>query len=198
VKPSVRESWKRGAFHATVGLAVAIALAFLPRFAGLVALAAITAAFLFFDVARLYIPSLNRLFLRWFRPFVRPREGTGITSASYFIVACLIAALAFPWHIAVTAILFLALGDPAATVVGLWKGRIGMWGRTLEGHAACFIVCGLVAVVAASVWQDLTLPVAIVGAAAATLLQALPLPLNDNLTIPLGSAVVMRLVALVL
>ena len=105
----------------------------------------------------------------------------------------MITMLAFPKHIATPAILYLSLGDPAATVIGLWKGRIRIWGRSVEGHIACLIVCLLVASVLVTTSADLALVVAFVGAFAATIIQALPLPINDNLTIPLGSALAMTI-----
>ena len=194
--PVVRHALRRGVFHALVGLAVAVALLLLPRSAVLAALAGLTAAFLSFEVARLNIQFLNQLFLRWFARLLRPKEWARLTGSSYFLVACLIAALAFPKHLTATAILFLSFGDPAATVIGLWKGRTMLGGKSLEGHAACLAVCCIVAIIAAATWQDLALPVAIVGAVSAALFQALPVPLNDNLTILLGSATIMRLAEL--
>lgn len=162
----------------------------------LIALAAATALFLIFEAARLHSPSLNQRFLGWFAPLLREEESARPTGSSYFLIACLITALAFPSHIAAPAILFLSLGDPAATLVGVWKGQTKLWDKSVEGHLACLISCFLVAILLASTLDGLSLTVALVGAAVATFFQALPRTLNDNFTIPLGGAACMRVAAI--
>ncbi len=190
---SVSHALSRGAFHAFLGLAFAAALLLLPRLVVLAALATATVGLLIFEAARLRVPSLRRWFSALFAPLLRKEEEDKLTGSSYFLIGCLITALAFPQHIAALAILFLSFGDPAATVVGIWKGHRKLWGRSVEGDIACLIVCILVGTLAATILENPSLIVAIVGAIFATLFQALPLRLNDNLTIPLGSATAMML-----
>lgn len=195
---SLRHALRRGAFHAFIGSALGLALFFSPQVAVVVGLAAVTAIFLSFEVMRLGLPSLNRWFVRWFAPLLRREEGTGLTTSSYFLAGCMITVLAVPKHIAVPAILFVALGDPAATAIGLWKGHIRPWRRSVEGHIACLVVCLLVGSLLACTLEGLSLTVAIVGAVSATLFEALPIPLDDNFTIPVGSAAAMVITSLLL
>ena len=192
---ALRRALSRGAFHAFTGSTIVIGLLCWDKVALLIALGAATALFLIFEAARLQFPSLNQRFLDWFAPLLRKEESARPTGSSYFLFACLITALAFPRHISAPAILFLSVGDPAATVVGVWRGRVRLWGKSLEGNAACLIICFLVAILLVLTLDGLSLKVALVGAAVATLFQALPRTLNDNLTIPMGSAACMRLIS---
>jgi glycerol-3-phosphate acyltransferase PlsY len=190
---SIRHALSRGAFHAFLGLAFAAALLLLPRLLVLAALATATVGLLIFEAARLRVPSLRRWFSAWFAPLLRKEEEDKLTGSSYFLIGCLLTAVTFPKDITCLAILFLSFGDPTATVVGIWKGRKKLWGRSVEGDIACLIVCILIGTLVAIILENPTLIVAIVGAIFATLFQALPLRLNDNLTIPLGSATAMML-----
>jgi dolichol kinase len=110
----------------------------------------------------------------------------------------LVTVLVFPPDIASLAILFLALGDPAATIVGTWKGQTRFWGKSLEGNIACLVACLLVAVVVVTARDYPPLLAAVVGAFVATVFGALPLRINDNITIPFGSALAMLLMRLVI
>ena len=188
---SIRHALRRGTVHAIIGLASAIALFFFSRLSVQVALAAVTAAFLSLETARLHVPSLKQSFARWFAPLLRQEEKSKLMGASYFLAGCLITVLAFPQDIAPLAIIFLSLGDSTATVIGIWKGRTKLWGKSMEGNGACFVVCLLAGSVVATLRGEPPLAVAIVGAIFATIFQALPRWLNDNLTIPLGAAAAM-------
>jgi len=187
----VRRTITRGTFHALVGLAFGLPLLYYPRWGVSIALGSVTIILLVFEAVRLYVPSLNQRFLRWFAPLLRRTETSTLTGSSYFMIGCMIVVLAFPRHIAFPAILFLALGDPAAALVGIWKGHIWIRSKSVEGHMACLMICLFAGGLLAATLEDLSLTVVFIGAVAATILQALPLPLNDNITMPLGSALAM-------
>lgn len=197
MRPEVVPYLKRGVFHALVGLAFAAALLFAPRLPVLVGLAMATAVFLSLEIARLRFPFLGKCFVRLFGTLLRLEEGRRLTGSSYFLIGCLITAVAFPREIAALAILFLSLGDPAATVIGVWKGRIRHGSRSVEGDLACLVVCLLVAGIAAAVPGGPPFSIGVAGAVAATFFQTVQLRVNDNLTIPLGSAAAMAVVGLV-
>ena len=195
---SIRHALRRGTFHAVVGSTPAIALFIFPRSAVLAALAVVTAVFLSLEAARLCIPSLKEWSSVWFAPLLRQEEKSKLTGSSYLLIGCLITVLAFPQDIASLAILFSSLGDPAATVIGIWKGHTRLWDKSVEGNIACLLVCLLIGTLVATILENPPLMVAIVGAILATLFQALPSRLNDNLTIPLGSAIGMMVISIVI
>jgi dolichol kinase len=132
------------------------------------------------DLLRLYHPATNALFSRLFRPLLLPRDLVRLNGTTYYTAGVLLAVLLFPQRIAVTCVLFLILGDFAAGAVGRTWGRMRLTpeGKSLEGAAACFLVC--LAVGAPFVgWGP-----AAAGAAAATVVEFLGLPVDDNLLIP--------------
>lgn len=193
---SLRRTRYRGLFHITAGSLPAIALLVLPRLWAQIGLTIVTILFLLFEVARLRLPSLNQWFATWSAPLLRLEEQHRFTGASYLLVGYLVAVLVFPQDIAMLAVLFASLGDPAATIVGTWKGNNKMvWGKSIEGTVACLLVCLAIGVIVATTINKPPLLVAIAGAIIATLLEALPLRLNDNLIISIGSAAVMMLVS---
>jgi glycerol-3-phosphate acyltransferase PlsY len=107
------------------------------------------------------------------------------------LLASLIALLAFPRDIAVLALSFLAVGDAVAALVGQWAGRIKLLGKSLEGELACFIACVTIGFCYYHAGLNIALPTIIVGSACATLAEAVPLPIDDNLTMPLFAGAVM-------
>ena len=112
------------------------------------------------------------------------------------MAGCLLTVLVFPREIAALAIVFLALGDPAAAVVDAWKGNARLWRKSLWGDLACIAVCLLAATLVAIFFREPRLAVAITGGIFAGIFQAVPLRLNDNLTIPIGSALAMAIAGL--
>gem|GEM_PF-328363 len=93
---------------------------------------------------------------------------------------------------ALAGILALALGDTAAAVVGL-HGKIKLKGvnakKTFEGSIAMFLVTLMLIYLVS--FNPLK---AVSAAAVATAVEAAPLPLDDNLLIPLFTAIVFQVV----
>jgi dolichol kinase len=197
-KSSVRGALPRAAFHAAVGIAIAAFLFILPRLAVEITLGVITAALIALELVRLRIPAFRKRFAAWFAPLLRKEEDSTMTGSSYYLIGCLVSVLAFPREIAVPALLFLSLGDPAATIIGTWRGRVRFRGKSLEGDLACFAVCLAVAAAVNAVLHGPSLAVAFTGAVFAAIFQAMPLPLNDNLTIPVFSGLSMIITGMLL
>lgn len=195
---SLRRTLYRGLFHIIAGSLPAIALLVLPRLWVQIVLATVTILFLLFEVARLRLPALNKRFSAWLAPLLRTEEQHKFTGASYLLVGYLVTVLVFPQNIAMLAVLFASLGDPVATMIGTWKGRNKIWGKSIEGTMACLLVCLAIAVIVATTISKPPLLVAIAGAIIATVLEVLPLRLNDNLTISIGSAAAMMLVSVLI
>lgn len=182
---------KRGLFHIFGGLSVPVAALFLPRMVLLISLGVVTFVFLAFELLRFRAPGINRWFFSIFKLLLREREVSRLTGTSYMLIASLIAFLAFQRDIAVLALSFLALGDAVATIAGKRIGKRRFRGKTLEGDLACFISCIAVGLVFHYAGLNIPLLTVLVGAVGATIVEAMPLPINDNLTMPLFAGVVM-------
>ena len=193
---SMSSTMKRGLFHIFGGLCIPIAALFLPKMVLLISLCAVTFIFLAFELIRFRAPGVNRWFFSFFKPLLREKEASRLTGASYMLIASLIAFLVFQRDIAVLALSFLAVGDPLATIVGKQIGKRKLLGKTLEGDLACFVSCVTIGLVFYYAGLNVPLLTILAGALCATIVEAIPLPINDNLTMPLFAGVVMTVIPL--
>lgn len=93
------------------------------------------------------------------------------------------------------AISFLAIGDTIAAIFGLTHGRVKIFGRkTLEGTLACFLSCLLVTYILTKLpGLSFLFLVGFWGAIIATVVEALPIEVNDNVVIPIVSGITMQI-----
>ena len=199
--PAVSEhTWKRRAFHLCAALiipAAALTLGYKPAvyLAGFAA-AALAAA----EAVRLIVPAVNVRLIAVLGPFLKPREKRSPTAATWLALTSFFVLFLFGREIAALALLYTALGDPAAGVIGTRYGRlrVSVLGRRLGAKSVEGTLAFLAAATAAAVgvWAAGvygTLWPALAGAAVAALVEFLPVPVEDNVTVPLASAAVMWL-----
>lgn len=124
-------------------------------------------------------------FLALFGGMLKPRERDEISGATWLAVAFLLSAALFPPHIAATAMLYGGLGDPAASFVGRKWGRPQSGGKSWQGFLGGFLVDSAAGLAMPGVGTT----AALIGALAASLTEALPLPLDDNLRTTLAGGV---------
>ena len=106
----------------------------------------------------------------------------------YFAAGILATLILFPAPASSAAIAIFALGDSTASIIGgtLTKKSLPFNGaKTLEGSLAFFVFAFLAGCVFVSPW------IALIGAAVGALVEYLPLPLNDNLLIPVVTGFVL-------
>ena len=119
-------------------------------------------------------------------------EAYGFASAPvFFALGILFTLILFPAPVSGGAVAVFAFGDSAAAFFGKAFGRKTLpfgKGKTLEGSIAGFLLGFLGALFFVDPFK------ALAGAAVAMFIESLPLPVNDNLTIPLAAAVTMVLV----
>lgn len=182
------QPWRR-AFHAANGVAIAAVLVWWPysHAVALGGLATIVAALLAFDLVRLRVTAANALFFGLLTPLASPREARGIASSTWYMMGITLAVAAAPGAVAVSAILVMALADPAASYYGRRWGRRPFMGGTVEGSAVFLLVA------LAVLLPRHAFPVAAVVAVMATLLERRSWPLDDNLAVPVSCALVLKL-----
>lgn len=196
--------WDRRLFHLSAASVIPL-LGFALGYEYALIMAAIGAvALVTGEVARFSIPAVNRWFIDWLGMLLKPREERQVTAATYLAVTSLVVLLLFDLPIAGLALLYLAIGDPMAGIIGKRFGKL-RWERWVHkglGATSSKSVEGALAFLAASLgiaallWsKDIYLVFwpAAVGAAVAAVVEFLPIPLEDNATVPLASAVVMWL-----
>jgi len=176
--------WRRW-FHLIAGSAIPVVGIFASDSGMVAALAVLSGGGLGLDLLRFRFQWLNQQFLRWLSPLLKSDEGRRFTGATYLVMGALFTFLLFGPEVAVPALLFLSLGDPAAAVVGRRMPGPRIFGKSPGGTAA-FVALGLVTVGALTGsgavdyhWGLL------IGALIAGLVELAPVDLDDNLTIPL-------------
>lgn len=185
----------RKVYHLAGGLGLLSLYFVLTRDQALLFYAGLFLLVLTLDLIRLNVPSMNRIVLTKFSSFIRPNEEHRLTGTGPYVLGIGLSLYLYRMDIAAAAVCFLAFGDVAATTIGERYGRTKIGNKSLEGSLAF---------VAAAVSAGLLLPlvgitvaplVIFFGVIAAAGVELLPLPLNDNLVIPLVSGGVMTLVA---
>ena len=96
------------------------------------------------EVTRFGFGSANDLLLRYFGVFFKEKERQRVTGSTYLLIGTVGAFHFLDKTVAIIALLFLALGDPSAAMIGSRWGRLRVGGKTLEGSAAFLAVSLLV------------------------------------------------------
>jgi len=144
------------------------------------------------DLLRLNAPRVGQFFRRFVGQMIREHEQFSLLGSTYLLLAALLAVEIFPQPVAAAALGFTVLGDAFAAIVGKAWGRRRLFHKTLEGAlgglAVCLAWAAFLALAGHAPWGPL-----LAGAAVASLVELLPIPLDDNLGITLISGYTMKL-----
>jgi len=193
-----RKALHLGALALPVGILVLGRPIAAPLLIGLAALAVAT------DVARHRVAGVHRLISAVFAPLMRPEERPPfggpvvLNGATWMCVSAALCAALLPESIAAASLALLMVGDAAAAVVGRPFGRTRYPGspKSVEGSAA-FVAAGWVAALPFGMAGEPALGPGVLaaGALAAAVVEALPLPVDDNVRVPLVAGALMLLLA---
>jgi len=148
--------------------------------------------FLALDLARMRNGFVMAIFRKLFNPLMRKHELEGkLTGATWVVLVSIPMIYFYPKNIAVLSLIFMSLGDGAAAIVGQAYGRIKIGSKTLEGTLGCFTV----GMVVSLFLNLLPLSVSFTGALSAAIFEVLPLNIDDNILIPIGSGTAMYIVS---
>ena len=182
--------WRR-LFHAVAGSSIPVAGIFAPVEFMVAALAVMSGGGLALDLTRFRIPWINRRFLYWLAPLLKDDERRRFTGATFMVIGALFSFLLFGPHVAVPALLFLSLGDPAAALAGRRLPGPRIRGKS-PGGTAVFILVSMVVTAALTGSGAIDYHWGLwVGAAVAGLVELASLPPDDNLSIPLMAGAAM-------
>lgn len=165
----------------------------------LVILGAVTSCFLVFDIIRLSHSKINLLILRSFISIFKQKEEHRLSSMTLFLIAYTITFLLFDKPIVYTVITFLIFGDMFAKFFGLQYGRMKLLNKTLEGtmaHLSACIVAGLIVSNHFPIVSSVSLHpslMALIGAGVSTIVEVIPMGVDDNLSIALITAIILRI-----
>ncbi len=153
-------------------------------------LLSITIFFVAVDYFRFRIGWIQKWFSVFFSSMLRKHELEGkLTGATWAFIGATISVFLFDKDIAVLALLFMSVGDTIAALIGQQYGKIKIGEKTIEGFAGGLVSCILISIFFPSVnWIN-----RIAGALVASLIELSPIPVDDNLMIPLISGGMMTL-----
>jgi dolichol kinase len=144
------------------------------------------------DLLRIHEPRVRTFFRRFFGEMIREHEQLSLLGSTYLLLAALLAIEIFPPAVAAAAVGFTVVGDAFAAVVGKAWGRTLLFRKSLEGLAGGLAAClAWAAFLAAG--GHLPWTVALAGALVASLVEFLPIPLDDNLAMTLAAGYAMKL-----
>jgi dolichol kinase len=155
-------------------------------------LIALVVAAVAIDLLRLHAPRVGRFFREFFGEMIREHERFNLLGSTYLLLASLLAIEIFPRPVAAAALGFTVLGDAFAAMVGKAWGRTRLFRKTIEGAlgglAACLAWGAFLVLAGHLPWGPV-----LAGALVASLVELLPIPLDDNLGITLFSGYTMKL-----
>ncbi|HUN64523.1 MAG TPA: dolichol kinase [Bacteroidota bacterium] len=163
---------------------------YIPKAAALAILFPLTIVVAALDLARYRIPAMEAWFTGTFGILLRSHEldkkRISLSGATYVLLSATLTILIFPKLIAVTSFSTLILCDISAALVGRKFGRHRFFHKSLEGSGAFFLTGILLIAVLPKIEYSAT-EYLISGAAVAcgTAVEALPIPVDDNFSVPL-------------
>jgi len=146
---------------------------------------------LLIDIARMRNWWLwNKVAVHVIGKVIRKHEKAGdFTGATYILLTSSLTIFLYQKPIAVAALSFIIVGDSFAAVIGRKFGKIKFANKSLEGSLGCLLGTTIVAVFA----PGISLSVGILGAVVATLVEAWPMGVDDNVSVPLMSGLAMHI-----
>ena len=176
-------------------VSIAIIYCNITRELALILLVPLFSGFLLVDLLKNFIPPLSCWYHKTFDPMLREHElekrYIQFNGATYITFSALFLVFFFPKIIAITCFSLVAISDTMAALVGKKFGKHTIGEKSLEGSTA-FLISSLIIV---AIVPRLDLLAGIITAVAATIVEALSFRINgfrvdDNLTIPLASALI--------
>jgi len=196
VNDIIKSEFARKAIHLSNAI---IPLSYYYFFSNKIDMIIVLASFLIFcffiEIYRKNNLKLSRVFSNWFEFMMRDSEKKGeLTGATWVFVGALFTILLVPDPFNIISLLFLSFGDTFAAIIGLKFPFIKLGRKTLSGSIAGFFACLTIGLV---IDIPITYEIIILGSFIAMFVEILPLPINDNVSIPIFSGLSMYYFSLI-
>jgi dolichol kinase len=195
IDESYRIELIRKSIHLT-SIIIPIVYFFTPRSLALEILIPLTFSFFIVDISRYYSRPLELWFNKTFGWLLRKheygKEHKRLNGATYVLLAGTIAVFIFPKLIAVTSFSVLILCDLTAALIGKRFGKHRLFKKSIEGTLA-FLITGILIIILLPKIEYSPVEYVVCAAAVAcgALVEALPIDIDDNLSIPLTVGAIM-------
>ena len=148
--------------------------------------------FIIFDILRHKVAWVKSLFSLFIDSMLRSHEQEGkLTGATWVMIGAVISIILFSKPVAIIALIFMSIGDTAAGLIGQRYGKHKIWNKSWEGFFGGLFVC----IIIGMNYSLLPITISLSGAVAAMVMEILPIPLDDNFKIPLGSGAIMMMLS---
>jgi dolichol kinase len=144
------------------------------------------------DMIRIHEHRAHAWFRRFFGQLLREHEQFNLLGSTYLLLATLLAVEVFSPNVAAATLGFTVLGDAFAALAGRAYGRTRVFRKSLEGFAAGALAC-LAWATYLALGGHLPWGIVLSGALVASLVELLPIPLDDNLAVTLAAGYCMKL-----
>ena len=150
----------------------------------------------FIELYRKNNSKLSKIFSNWFEFMMRDNEKKGdLTGATWVFVGALFTILLVPDPFNIISLLFLSFGDTFAAIAGRKFPYIKLGKKTISGSIAGFFACLAIGLL---IDFSVTYEIIILGAFMAMFIEILPLPINDNVSMPIFSGLSMYYFSLII
>ena len=150
----------------------------------------------FIEIYRKNSLILSKIFSNWFEFMMRDKEKKGeITGATWVFVGALFTILLVPDPFNIISLLFLSFGDTLAAIIGIKFPYLKLGKKTLSGSIAGFFACLSIGLL---IDIPITFEIILLGAFMAMFIEILPLPVNDNVSMPIISGLSMYYFSLII
>jgi len=193
MQSAVRKEIKRKMIHLSA-MVIPIGYSFLPYDISLAALFIATAIAVIFDIVKIKNRSFRLLIYRFFRDMFRHKETHYFNGGSFILFSALICLLVFNKWIAIISLTYIITGDVAAAIVGRLYGKHKVYGKhSVEGSLAFFVAASIASSSLFWIPYDVV-PVyyRISGALLAALIEMIIIQVDDNLTVPILTGLMLQ------
>ena len=137
----------------------------------------------------------SKIFLRFFGFMLRDNEKKDkLTGATWVFLGALFTFILIPYPFSILALLFLSVGDTFAAIIGISFPYIKIGNKTFSGFFAGFISSILIGI---CFNLPVNIYILIFGALMASVIEIIPISVNDNITIPLFSGSMMYFASII-
>ncbi len=147
-------------------------------------LSVITILFVLVDFFKSKINWMKKIYTYFFKTIVRKNEFENLTGATWVLIGNLIVLIIFPENIAIFSMFILCISDSFAAIIGKYSGQTRLSNKSLQGSIAFFISGLLVSIF----FSSITLPFRFFAVISATVIELIPSRINDNISIPITTA----------
>ena len=187
----VHELWRKGTHMGALAVPAFYHLSGFDKFEMSMVMVLAFVLMVLIDIARLRDWWFWRGFAkRFLSPLIRSHEHAGDWTGAFYILGSMCVSIAlFEKSIAIAALAFIIVGDVFAALIGRKFGGHFFRGKTVEGSLGCLAGTLLVALLV----PELPLWTGLIGAVVATVTEAVSFEIDDNVSVPLVSGLVMSL-----